>query len=44
MSILNFSEIVDNFDSKNINKILNNLRYDGQIAILWNDIQWKFVN
>ena len=39
-----FSEIVDNLDSKNINRTLNNSRYDDQIAIFGNDIQKKIEN
>ena len=36
-----FSEIVDNLDSKNINRTLTNSRYDDQVAIFGNDIQKK---
>ncbi len=41
-----FSEIVDNLDSKNINidRTLKNSRYDDQIAIFGNDIQKKLAN
>lgn len=39
----NFSEIVVNLNLKNINRKLNNSRYDDQIAIFGNDIQKKIL-
>ena len=41
---IDFSEIVDNLCSKNIDRTLKNSRYDDQIAIFGNDIQKKLSN